>query len=218
MTRRLILCTVLMFCAALPGWAGEKGWKQLFNGKDLTGWQQVGPGSFVVEDGMLKPVGGMGLLYSKEKPVGNAIIRIVYKTSRPDDNSGVFIRIPIEPREEWMPVYYGYEAQIYDAGDDTHVTGVLYSLNKAMARASKPAGEWNTMEITLDGPRTIVTLNGQKVTDYTEGQPVEERKHEWEPHRGRRPDAGYFGLQNHPREDKSDSGISFKEVAVKPLH
>ncbi|MBI4165989.1 MAG: DUF1080 domain-containing protein [Acidobacteria bacterium] len=210
------ICALFIF-AAMPATAQEKGWKQLFNGKDLTGWQQVGPGNFVVEKGMLKPVGGMGLLYWKEKPIANAVIRIVYKTTRPDDNSGVFIRIPIEPREEWMPVYYGYEVQVYDAGDDYHCTGVLYSLTKALARASNASGEWNTMEITLDGLRTIVTLNGQKVTDYTEGQPAEERKHDWEPQRGRRPKAGYIGLQNHPREDKSDSGIYFKEVAVKPL-
>ena len=29
-----------------------------------------------------------------------------------NDNSGVFIRIPVEPREEWMPVHYGFEVQI----------------------------------------------------------------------------------------------------------
>jgi hypothetical protein len=216
MTKRFVLAAAFLL-VSLPASAGDKGWKQLFNGKDLTGWQQVGPGSFVVEDGLLKPRGGMGLLYWKEGPIGNAVLRIVYKVSRPDDNSGVFIRIPIEPREEWMPVYYGYEAQIYDAGDDSHVTGVLYSLNKALARPAKPAGEWNTMEITLDGPRTVVTLNGQKVTDYTEGQPTEERKHTWEPFRGPRPNAGYIGLQNHPREDKSDSGVLFKEISVKRL-
>ena len=28
------------------------------------------------------------------------------------------------------------------------------------------------MEITLDGPHTIVVLNGVKVTDYKEGDPV----------------------------------------------
>ena len=218
MLKRHALVCALLIIAALPASAQQKGWQSLFNGKDLTGWQQVGPGKFVVEDGMLKPVGGMGLLYWNEKPIGNVVIRLVFKTTRADDNSGVFIRIPIEPREEWMPVHYGYEAQIYDAGDDYHSTGVLYSLTKALAHASKPAGDWNTMEITLDGPRTIVTLNGQKVTDYTEGQPVEERKHEWEPQRGRRPNVGFIGLQNHPREDKSDSGVTFKEVAVKPLH
>jgi len=217
MLKRFALILVFAIFTGAAASAGDKDWKPLFNGKDLSGWQQVGPGKFVVEDGLLKPVGGMGMLYYKEKPIGNAVIRVVFKVAQADDNSGVFIRIPIEPREEWMPVHYGYEAQIYDAGDDSHCTGVLYSLNKAMARPSKPPGEWNTMEITLDGPHTVVTVNGQKVTDYTEGQPMEERKHEWEAQRGRRPDVGYFGLQNHPREDKNDSMVSFKEVSVRKI-
>jgi hypothetical protein len=69
------------------------------------------------------------------------------------------------------------------------------------------------MEITLDGPRTIVYVNGEKVTDYKEGDPVPERKFDFEPFRGPRPDEGYFGLQNHSDEDI----VYFKEVAVKPL-
>jgi hypothetical protein len=69
------------------------------------------------------------------------------------------------------------------------------------------------MEITLDGPRTIVTVNGVKVTDYTEGQPVPPKKLSYEPDRGRRPDFGYIGLQNHSDHDI----VFFKEVAVKPL-
>jgi hypothetical protein len=213
--------TCLLFAAVavgnILGHGQAPGWKQLFNGKDLSGWQQVGPGHFVVQDGALKPVGGMGLLYWKGGKIGNAVIRVVFKTSRADDNAGLFIRIPAEPREEWMPVHYGYEVQIYDAGDEHHCTGVLYSLTTAAARASKPVGEWNTMEITLRGPHTVVMLNGQKVTDYTEGQAVPERTKDYEPHRGRRPNAGYIGLQNHAREDGSDSGVYFKEVAVRKL-
>ena len=215
MLRRSILLLAVLAVIALP--ARSQEWKQIFNGKDLTGWKQVGPGHFEVENGMLKPIGGMGLLYYTGGKIKNSVIRVVFKVTKPDDNSGVFIRIPLEPREEWMPVNYGYETQIYDAGDDYHCTGVLYSLTKEMARASKPVGEWNTMEITLDGPQTVVVLNGQKVTDYTEGQPVPERTKDYEPQRGRRPDAGYIGLQNHPREDKSSSEAYFKEVAIKPL-
>ncbi len=217
MLKHLWLFLAVAALSAILANAQAGGWKPLFNGKNLSGWKQVGPGNFVAEDGMLKPVGGMGLLYWAGGPIGNSVIRVVFKTTRADDNSGIFIRIPVEPREEWMPVYYGYEVQIYDAGDDHHSTGVLYSLTAALARASKPAGEWNTMEITLDGSRTVVMLNGQKVTDYTEGQPVPERTKPYEPHRGRRPDAGYIGLQNHPREDKSDSGVYFKEVSVREL-
>jgi hypothetical protein len=217
MIRRSVLFFVLALLVALPAQMPAAGWKQLFNGKDLTGWKQVGPGHFEVEDGMLKTVGGMGLLFYTGGKIGNSVIRVVFKVTKPDDNSGVFIRIPIEPREEWMPVNYGYEVQIYDAGDEHHCTGVLYSLTTAMARASKPTGEWNTMDITLDGPRTVVVLNGTKATDYTEGQPVPERTQEYEPQRGRRPNEGWIGLQNHPHEDKSDSGVYFKEVALKPL-
>jgi hypothetical protein len=215
MLRRSILLLAVLALAALP--AKSQEWKQIFNGKDLTGWKQVGPGHFEVENGMLKPIGGMGLLYYTGGKIKNSVIRVAFKVTKADDNAGVFIRIPVEPREEWMPVNYGYEVQIYDAGDDYHCTGVLYSMTKEMARASKPVGEWNTMEITLDGPHTVVVLNGQKVTDYTEGQPVPERTKDYEPQRGRRPDAGYIGLQNHPHEDKSSSEVYFKEVAIKSL-
>jgi len=217
MLRRSMLIIAILALAAVPGGAQTSGWRQLFNGKDMTGWQQVGPGSFVVENGLLKPVGGMGLLWYTPNKISNSVIRVVFKVTNENDNAGVFIRIPIAPREEWMPVNYGEEAQIFGAGDEYHCTGVLYSLTKALARPSKPIGEWNTMEITLDGPHTVVVLNGVKVTDYTEGQPVPERVKDYEPQRGRRPDAGYIGLQNHPREDKTDSGVYFKEVAVRPL-
>jgi len=42
--------------------------------------------------------------------------------------------------------------------DDYHITGTLYSLTKPLAKPGKPGPEWNTMVITLDGPRTIVAL------------------------------------------------------------
>jgi hypothetical protein len=60
----------------------------------------------------------------------------------------------------------------------------------------EPTGEWNTLEITLDGPRTIVYLNGIKVTDYKEGDPVPPKQHPHDPDRGPRPNEGYIGLQN----------------------
>ena len=214
MQRWLVLLTVL----ALPivAYAQTDEWKQLFDGKDLTGWKHVGPGSMTVEDGLIRTHGGMGLLYWTGGKLGDCVIRVVFKMRDHNDNSGVFIRIPIEPREEWMPVHYGYEVQIDNeaAGEDEyHITGMLYSLTKPLARSGKPGPEWNTMEITLDGPRTVVVLNGVKVTDYTEGQPVPERKFDFEPQRGPRPNDGYIGLQNHSENDV----VFFKEVAVKML-
>src|SRR5260370_11600215 len=84
----------------------EKGWRQLFNGKDLNGWKQVGPGSRYVENGLTGSHGGMGLLYWTKEKFSNCTIRVVYKMQKSNSNSGVFIRIPIEPREAMMPVFY----------------------------------------------------------------------------------------------------------------
>src|SRR5579884_4209275 len=96
---------VLLALAALAAPA-EKAWKPLFDGKDLAGWKHVGPGEMTVEDGLIQTHGGMGLLYWTGGKLGNCRIRVVYKMRDHNDNSGVFIRIPIEPREEWMPVNY----------------------------------------------------------------------------------------------------------------
>ena len=170
-----------------------------------------------VEKGLIRGHGGLGLLYWTKEKFGNCQLRVVYRMQKQNSNAGVFIRIPIEPHEEWMPVHYGYEVQIDNhpetsKEDDYHYTGTLYSLTKPLAKPGKPGPEWNTMEITLDGPRTLVFINGVKVTDYREGDPVPARKFDFEPYRGLRPNVGYIGLQNHGAEDV----VYFKEVAVKP--
>lgn len=213
--RVTVIGMILLGMVAMAGvrvHAQDAGWKELWNGKDFTDWKHVGPGKFVIENGLLKTVGGMGLLWYTPRKFGDCTIRVVYKTQKKTDNSGVFIRIPEKPTEEWMPVNKGYEVQIDDSADPYHVTGVLYSLTKAMSRPGE-TGKWNTMDITIAGPRTTVTLNGVGVTDYTEGQPVPKKEKSYEPDRGPRPNAGYIGLQNHSNADT----VFFKRIEVKPL-
>jgi hypothetical protein len=211
--RKPVLILALLIRCTVAGWAQTDNWKPLFNGKDLSGWEHVGPGSFVVEHGLLKSQGGMGLLWYTPEKIGKARIRVVYKLMDKDTNSGVYIRIPEKPTEPWMPVNKGNEVQIYNPGDYSHCTGVIYSFSKALARPYKSADEWNTMEITLDGPHTIVYVNGVKTTEHTQGDPDPPNVHEGDPARGRRPDVGYLGLQNH----NEGSVIYFREVAVQPL-
>jgi hypothetical protein len=216
----MVKALAFLLCSAALAPAASRGteWKQLFNGKNLNGWKHVGPGQMTVENGLIQTHGGMGLLYWPEAKLGDCVIRVVYKMRDTNDNSGVFIRIPIAPTEPWMPVNYGYEVQIDNEPeksneDEYHVTGTLYSLTKPLAKPGKPGPEWNSMEITLDGPRTIVMVNDVKVTDYTEDEPVPAKKFDFEPQRGPRPNYGYIGLQNHSDNDI----VFFKEVAVKPL-
>jgi hypothetical protein len=198
--------------AALPA-LGQTG-EQLFNGKNLDGWKfqpgQPGLPGFAVDDGVLHTQPGTGLLWYTRKKIGDATLRVVYKMSNEKGNSGVFIRIPLEPASESEAIHKGIEVQIDNQDNDWHCTGVLYSMTKALARPYKPAGEWNTMEIKMDGLRTAVKVNGVLVTDYDGVSAVPPKEKSYEPERGPRPEMGYIGLQNHD----SVAVISFKEVSV----
>ena len=201
------VCILLLLSISLQA----QEWTPLYNGENLDGWEHVGPGNFIIEDGILKSQGGMGLLWFTGQKFSNVTLRVVYKGAD-KNNAGVFIRIPEKPTEAWMPVHKGYEVQIDDREDEWHKTGVLYSLTKAKASPGKP-GEWNTMEITLKGDRTIVHVNGVLVTDFTEGDTVPKKTLEYEPDRGPRPEIGYIGIQNHGDKDV----IEFKEVSYKKI-
>jgi hypothetical protein len=188
-------------------------WRTLLDATHQDGWRMVGPGELKWENGELVTYGGMGLLYYEREPLGDCKIRVVFKLTQTNDNSGVFIRIAAPPKDPWDAVHHGYEVQICNIGDDAHRTGCLYSFTHAKNIVDAKVGEWSTMVITLKGKRTIVEVNGTVVTDYTEGQPVPEKKIWYEGDRGPRVEHGYIGLQNHG----GDAHVHFKEVSVAPL-
>jgi hypothetical protein len=195
----------------------EKG-LALFDGKSLAGWEHIGPGRFVVQDGLLKTDGGMGLLWYKGRKFGDCILRVVYKTTRQQDNSGVYVRIAEPPKDPWYAVHHGYEVQIADAksGSPYRVSGAVYTFAKAMAKPTRPAGEWNELEITLRGDRISTSLNGVRVADFNPADPAPElspRGGMGDPEPDPRPNAGYIGLQNHD----DNCVVYFKEVSVRPL-
>ena len=187
--------------------------RQLFNGRDIAGWQMVGRGTFTVQDELLVTEGGMGLLWYSEAKLGNSRLRVVYRVGRPEDNSGVFIRIEERPLDVWYAVHHGYEVQILATADQWRRTGCIYSMTRAPADIQKPPGEWNTMDISMDGLRTTVTLNNTLVTTLDPNQPLPPPQFDYDPKRGPRPEYGYIGLQNHD----GDSVVAFREVTVSRL-
>ena len=214
--RVTLLCAVafaLLSCKTPREAKARSGWRPIFDGRSIEGWQMVGPGGVKLERGELVTEGGMGLLWYAREKFGDCRIRVLFKPTGAKDNSGVFIRIPDPPKDPWDAVNRGYEVQIDNNGDEWSRTGTLYSVSKARERVNARVNEWNTMIITLEGKRTIVEINGSLITDYTEGEPIPPKTNDYQPERGPRPNLGYIGLQNHDDEAK----VHFREVSVAPL-
>ena len=209
MRKHLILLVVLLALGASVASAQSAEWKQLWNGKDFDGWNHIGYGRFIVEDGVLKTVGvdrTLGLFYYKQK-IGNCVLRVVYKEVGPRSNSGVYIRIPKEPTDEQEVVRIAHEIQIGGRS-----TGSIFGMTNVLEPPPVKQDEWTTMEITIKGPNTVVMVNGVKVTDYTQGvTPMREKVSAF--YKVPRPDEGWFGLQNHNLDV-----VWFKEIAIKPLN
>lgn len=222
--RRVLFAAVsaalMLAGAALAGQGASveaKGWRIIFDGKRLDGWEHIGPGKMVLEEGGIRTEGGMGLLWYTKEKFGNCVIRVVYKTGSRNANSGVYVRIADKPKDPWYAVHHGYEVQIEDTGDEYHGTGAIYSLSKTTARPVKPPGEWNTMEITLKGQEILISLNGAQVNHFDpETAAIPKRTKDYEPERGLRPPSGYIGLQNHG-DVTNNAYVFFKEVSVRPL-
>jgi hypothetical protein len=120
----------------------EAGFTSLGTG-GLTGWQMAGFGGFVeLGANIIETVDGIGLLWYQQQQFTDFILRVDWRASFPDDNSGVFIRFPAlgnaDPANDWkLAVDKGYEIQIDDTGknpdvtpntfgDPLHITGSVY--------------------------------------------------------------------------------------------
>ena len=178
----------------------DSNFTSIFDGKTLDGWKMAGEGRFVIveSDAALKSEGGMGLLWYSENIYKNFILKLEWKVSDEDDNSGVFVRFPNPDDNPNIAVREGYEIQIDDrGGNPIHQTGAIYDFAAPSKVVSKPPGQWNIMEIQVINHSNTVIINGQKVTEFT----------------GSRLTEGYIGLQAH--DDKSK--VSFRNIMIKEI-
>ncbi|MER7892405.1 ThuA domain-containing protein [Micromonospora sp. NPDC094482] len=183
----------------------ETGYSTLYNGS-TTGWSQAGPGNFSNSDATLTSVGGMGLYWYSAKQFTNYSLKLDWRLAG-DDNSGVFIGFP-PSSDPWSAVNNGYEIQIDPTDAVDRTTGAVYTFKSAdiAARdaALNPAGEWNTYELLVEGERLQLFLNGVKINDFTNTDPV-------------RSLAGHIGIQNHGTgDDASFRNIRIKELGTTP--
>ena len=136
---------------------------QLFDGKSLDGWRLTDPkaaSGWRVKDGLLvnsvaqekgKPHKNFGNLRT-DSEFEDFNLKLEARVPK-DGNSGVYLRGI-------------YEVQVMDSYGkplNSHHMGAVYSRITPTASAEKPAGEWQTLDITLVDRHVTVVLNGQKI-------------------------------------------------------
>lgn len=188
----------------------EEGFVPLFNGVDLDNWRVIGAESWSVSNGVMVCSGeGSGWIRPK-KEYEDFVLRLEYKISQ-GGNSGIFIRTS----EKGRPAFQGMEIQIlddYKKEPTKKGTGAIYAAVAPKKNMSKPAGEWNQVEITCEGRQVRVWMNGEQIVDVNLDEHPEELKDEKPstPLKDRIP-KGYIGLQNHK------SPVSFRNIRIKEL-
>ena len=209
----LAAAAVFILSLALPAGAEEKkdekkdeGWKQLLNGKDLTGWKTHpdDKAKWSVKDGCIFGEGPAGHLFSERGDYENFRFRVEAKIND-KGNSGQYFRTQFGPG---FPK--GYEAQINATHGDKIRTGSLYpsfgklsesDRAKILVLNTAPHGpdEFFTQEVIADGPHIRILVNGKQTIDWTDPNNTFTK--------------GHFALQGH------DPGtvVMFKKIEYKPI-
>jgi len=153
----------------------DKGWVQLFNGKDLTGWKTHpdDKAKWEVKDDVIVGTGPVGHLYSEKGDYENFHFKIEAKIND-KGNSGQYSRTQFG---KGFPK--GYEAQINVSHGDPIKTGSLYpAFNPKLSKedrekiivkeAPHKVDEWFTQEVIMDGNHIIILVNGKKTVDFVD--------------------------------------------------
>jgi len=192
------------------------GWRYLFNGKDLAGWQSAGGGKpsdkWVAKDRALVRTPGAGMIWTKER-FGDFVLDLEFKT---EGNSGIFFRTD-DPRN---CVQTGIEMQVYKRVNNPgrHSCGAIYDAlapNKEMTKD----GQWNHVTITARDNKITIVLNGEQIIDMDLNR--------WtQPHKNPDPDGsnnkfrtplkdfkreGHIGFQDH------GANVWYRNIRLKPL-
>ena len=174
----------------MPGAPPVPEFRDLFNGKDLTGWVNVNtdPETWKVKDGILicsgKPIGVM----RSDRQYENFILHIEWMHMEPGGNSGVFVWSAARPNERTR-LPDGVEVQMLELdfvklrtrnGVEPpldYVHGELFGVggvkttpdnprgerSKSIENLCKGRGEWNTYDVVAVDGVIKLSVNGKFV-------------------------------------------------------
>jgi serine/threonine protein kinase len=139
-------------------------WKDLFNGKDTSGWNDSAS-LWKVDNGVLIGSGGHGFLTTQRTDFANFRLRVEAMINDRGD-SGVQFRMSPGRTDR------GYEAQIEANGQVPFKTGSLVTFNGNSIRkmmtveeSPAPANQWFTMEVVADGFHITTSINGKLIAE-----------------------------------------------------
>jgi hypothetical protein len=196
------------------------GWRSLLD-PSLAQWrgykQQTVPTGWSFANGVLTKTGSAEDLVSKDQ-FGNFELAFDWKLP-PGGNAGVFYR----GTEEYDHIYWS--APEYQLLDDARhpdgksrltSAGADYAVYPSPAGIVKPADEWNSSLIVVNGNRVQHWLNGQKLLEYEIGSPdweakVKASKFVAYPNYGRA-SRGYIGLQG-----DHDGTLQLRNVRIREI-
>jgi hypothetical protein len=146
------------------------GMTTLIDGTEgLENFQRVGGADWKAADGAIQASQSSSTyayLVSKAK-YGNFRLKVDFWASD-DANSGLFLRCQ-DPQN--ITAENCYEANIFDQRPDpSYGTGAIVLVAKAPVPMPKAGGRWNTYEITLNGARLTLVLNGVTTVDIEDAK------------------------------------------------
>ena len=160
----------------------KAGWKLLFDGKSTEGWRgykkdAMPPGWKAVDGVLARVAGGAG---GKGAGGGDDIVTLEEFESFelsidwklvPGGNAGVLYRVVEKAATSW---HEAPEMQVLDDAkwptrDKRQLAGACYDLYAPAKSAVKPAGEWNTARLLVDGSKVKHWLNGELIVEYEIG-------------------------------------------------
>jgi hypothetical protein len=218
--RRTAVLALLALGCRHPAGAPASAPTPLFDATTTAAWRgykaDTMPSGWKIVDGALTRVGRAGDIITRKK-YQNFELSLEWKIA-PGGNSGIFYRAS----EDDDAVYWNApEMQVLD--DARHADGKSpltsssadYGLYPAKAGVVKPAGEWNSVRLVVQGNHVEHWLNGVKVVEYELGSPdwlakVQASKFAPHPHYGRNSE-GYIGLQDH------GDWVAYRNINIREL-
>jgi 3-keto-disaccharide hydrolase len=185
----LILLTIFTSSSSPAADSVSGNWESMFNGKDLTGWAGVNEVDFVVTNGNLRLVKGMGWLRT-EKKYTDFIFEAEWRALVPEYDSGFFVRAGLEGKP-WPN--NGWQVNLQRAGLGALVKG--YKTIVPAETAPMPLNKWVKFRIEVHGKKITLDVDGERAWEYNELDPG----------------TGYIGIQ---AENKS---FDFRNLRVLPL-